>query len=174
MDINLLVKLTARAWSLPILDLMHRGTPGRQAALLSATGAGRTAFTQSLHHLIALDLIERTPGHGHPMRPEYRLSQVGIHAAAMANRVLLSTTSPQPLLRRAWTIPVLAVSGTPHGFSDIKRRIGPITDRALSQSLKQLEAECWLKRDLALHSSPPRAHYRAVDTGLRIHEAIGL
>jgi DNA-binding HxlR family transcriptional regulator len=173
MDIDLLVKLTARAWSLPILALMHRGTPGRQAALLSATGAGRTAFTQSLHHLIALNLILRTPGHGHPLRPEYQLSATGIPAAAMADRVLLSST-PLPILRRSWTLPILAVSGTPLSFTAIKRNVGTITDRALSQTLKSLEDHNWLARDVSQHSSPPRAQYRAVNTGLRIHTAIGL
>lgn len=176
MDINLLVKLTTRAWSLPILALLHRGTPGRQAALLTATGAGRTAFTQSLHHLITLDLVARTPGHGHPLRPEYQLTPAGISAAALADRVLTCTAAPTPppLLRRAWTVPILGVSGTPRGFTQIKRSIGPITDRALSQSLKQLENADWLQRDVIPLSNPPRAQYRAVGIGLRIHDAIGL
>ena len=74
MDINLLVKITQRAWSMNILALMHEGTAGRQATLLAKTGAGRTAFAQSLHHLIELNLVQRNPGHGHPLRPEYILT----------------------------------------------------------------------------------------------------
>lgn len=176
MDIYLLVKLTARAWSLPILALLHRGTPGRQAALLTATGAGRTAFTQSLHHLIALELVDRTPGHGHPFRPEYQLTPVGATAAAMADRILktMPNASPPPLLRRTWTLPVLAVSRAPSGFSDIKRALGPITDRALSQSLKSLEEYHWMARKVAPNSSPPRVQYNAINTGILISGAIGL
>ena len=88
MDIKLLVKISARAWSLDILAQMYRGVPGRQAALLSATQAGRTAFSKSLAHLVELGLVERNPGHGHPLRPEYRLTDRGKIAAAMADRVL--------------------------------------------------------------------------------------
>ena len=86
MDINLLVKITARAWSLSILALMHQGVPGRQAALLTRTGAGRTAFAQSLTHLIDLGLLARTSGHGHPLRPEYELTEKGKPAAASQPR----------------------------------------------------------------------------------------
>ena len=83
MDINLLVKLSSRAWSLPILAQIARGVACRQAPLIAATGAGRTAFGASLTHLIDLKLLERNPGHGHPLRPEFRLTPAGQAAAAM-------------------------------------------------------------------------------------------
>jgi hypothetical protein len=47
-DIAALVNVSSRAWSLAILGALASGTSGRQAALLSATGAGRTAFAASL------------------------------------------------------------------------------------------------------------------------------
>ena len=77
MDMEFLVKLTARAWSLSILARLDAGVPGRQAPLLAATGAGRTAFAQSLAHLHALGLLERNPGHGHlPLKvPDEAISQ---------------------------------------------------------------------------------------------------
>ncbi|MGB7270169.1 MAG: transcriptional regulator, partial [Albidovulum sp.] len=51
MDIVLFVNITSRAWALPILSNLHEGVAGRQAPLLAATGASRTAFSQSLDHL---------------------------------------------------------------------------------------------------------------------------
>ena len=137
MDINLLVKLTERAWSLRILTAMHEGVPGRQAMLLKETGAGRTAFAQSLAHLVALGLVERNPGHGHPLRPEFRLTAQGHAMAGVAHRIdALGLGEPgRLLLRRAWTVPVLAVSHQPRFFSQIKGDLAGITDRALSQSL---------------------------------------
>ncbi len=176
MDIDTLVKVTSRAWSLRILALMHSGTPGRQAPLLSQTGAGRTAFTQSLNHLLELGLLERNPGHGHPLRPEYRLTQKGVEVAIIADRIIRAVPGPSGsvLLRRAWTVPVLAVSGKPRYFTDIKDRLTSITDRALSQSLKQLQTQHWLERTVDITIRPPRPLYRAANTGAQISQAVRL
>ena len=176
MDIDALVKVTSRAWSLDILAAMHRGTPGRQASLISATGAGRTAFAQSLGHLVDLGLLERNPGHGHPLRPEFRLTARGVEIARIADgiKTIVDRSSDLFLLRRAWTIPVLAVSQQPRYFGEIKGQLVPITDRALSQSLKQLEAHQWLNRAIDGSSRPVRALYQAVNAGARISQAINL
>ena len=176
MDINSLVKITSRAWSLSILELMHNGVAGRQATLLSASGASRTAFTQSLNHLIGLDLLERNPGHGHPLRPEYRLTPKGVSASVVAAKIkaVATETSDQILLRRAWTIPVLAVSHEPRYFKDIKNDLGIISDRALSQSLNQLNSQDWLMRTVNISARPPRPVYQASNVGAAISRAVNL
>ncbi|WP_206057220.1 winged helix-turn-helix transcriptional regulator [Nitratireductor sp. XY-223] len=170
----MLVKLTSRAWSLSILAQMDRGTPGRQAVLISAIGVGRTAFRQSLYHLIELKLMERNPGHGHPLRPEFRLTAEGTRIAGIANRVesLAEQPSEKDLLRRAWTLPVLSAAREPRYFGEIKSRLRPITDRALSQSLKLLETHNWLQRDVVTSDRPVRARYKAARTGAEISRAI--
>ncbi len=176
MDINLLVKITSRAWSLCILALMHGGTPGRQAPLLAASGAGRTAFSQSLSHLVDLELLERNPGHGHPLRPEYRLTKKGAEIAEVAYRIsaIVPRTADTVLVRRMWTIPVLAVSQGPRYFSELKTSLTPITDRALSQSLRQLQTQSWVERKIDASQYPPRALYQAVNSGAEISNAIHL
>ena len=102
MDITLLVNVTARAWSLDILARIAEGTPCRQAPLIAATGAGRTAFAASLSHLTSLGLLERNPGHGHPLRPEFRLTQDGERIAPIAARIVgtVRNRPEAPLLRR--------------------------------------------------------------------------
>ncbi|NOZ31872.1 MAG: transcriptional regulator [Alphaproteobacteria bacterium] len=174
MDTNTLVKVTSRAWSLNILALMHSGTSGRQASLLSASGAGRTAFTQSLGHLVDLGLLERNPGHGHPLRPEYRLTKRGVEVAIIADKIKMAVSRPaeRALLRRAWTIPVLAASQHPRYFTDIRNELVSITDRALSQSLKQLQAQHWLQRKVDTAIRPPRPLYQAVNIGARISQQV--
>ncbi|KIC43073.1 transcriptional regulator [Ruegeria sp. ANG-R] len=176
MDINLLVKLTSRAWSLNILALMHTGVPGRQAPLLARTSASRTAFAASLDHLIKLGLIERNPGHGHPLRPEFRLTATGTQAARIAHAITRAVPedSTNKLLRKSWTVPILALTGTPHRFSAIKSDLTPITDRALSSSLHQLEDHDWIRRDIETSGRMPFPTYCAVNTGFTIHQAVGL
>ena len=176
MDINLLVKITSKAWSLQILSLLHEGIPGRQAPLLKASGAGRTAFVQSLHHLINLQLIERNPGHGHPLRPEFRLTETGKAISPIAHKILNDTAliGQHGLLRKTWTIPILAVANTPKYFSQIKFELQPVTDRALSQSLTQLQNQNWIGRLIDAQSRPPRPLYQAIDEGAAISRIIEL
>ncbi len=173
MDITTLVKLTSRAWSLDILALLHSGTPGRQAALVSASGAGRTALVQSLGHLVDLRLLERNPGHGHPLRPEYRLTSKGTEAAVIAGKIKRAAPEPagRNLLRRVWTVPVLVVSRTPRHFTQIKTDLNSITDRALSQSLKRLLEQRWLQRTVDTAIIPLRPLYKAADVGAQISRA---
>lgn len=166
MDINSLVNITSRAWALSILSNLHSGVAGRQATLLTATGASRTAFAQSMEHLIELGLLERNPGHGHPLRPEFRLTSSGVVAAAMAHKVQsVSGAEGQDLLRRSWTLPVLTTLQTPRHFNDIRRNLITITDRSLSQTLRSMEDRKWVHRSVNNTLRPPRSIYSAVNTG---------
>ncbi|MDU8943953.1 winged helix-turn-helix transcriptional regulator [Ovoidimarina sediminis] len=174
MDIKTLVNLTSRAWSLKILALLEAGLPGRQAPLLAATDAGRTAFAASLDHLVELGLLERNPGHGHPLRPEFRLTPAGCAAAAIARRILNAVPDEPALLRRSWTVPILALTDRPQRFSTLKTMLTPITDRALSTSLRSLEENAWLRRDIDLSTRRPFPIYRAVNTGHDVAAAIRL
>ncbi|WP_306114012.1 MULTISPECIES: winged helix-turn-helix transcriptional regulator [unclassified Roseovarius] len=172
MDIQLFVNVTSRAWAIPILSNLHAGVAGRQAPLLAATGASRTAFAQSVDHLIKTGLLERNPGHGHPLRPEFRLTPQGVSAAAIANKIHVAAgDADQDLLRRSWTLPVLTSLHTPRRFRDIKRGLPSITDRALSQSLQTMEGRSWVRRSVDETARPPTPIYSAVNTGALISQA---
>lgn len=174
MDIELFVNITSRAWSLAILSSLHEGVPGRQAALLSATGASRTAFAQSLEHLFALGLLERNPGHGHPLRPEFRLTAKGQVAAGIASRIhAVSKREDRDLLRKTWTVPILTTLQAPRQFSEIRKDLLKITDRALSQSLRTMEDRAWVIRSVDSAARPPRSLYQAVNTGRSISAITG-
>ncbi|MDP5361985.1 MAG: winged helix-turn-helix transcriptional regulator [Paracoccaceae bacterium] len=166
MDIETFVNTTSRAWAIPILANLHAGIAARQAPLLAATGASRTAFAQSMEHLISIRLLERNPGYGHPLRPEFRLTKLGVSAAAIAHRIQSVTAEEdQDLLRRSWTLPVLTAVHRPSHFNDIKRNLRTISDRALSQSLKAMETRSWVQRNVDEAARPPRSIYCAVNTG---------
>lgn len=171
MDINFFVNMTSKAWAVPILASLHDGVAGRQAPLLAATGAGRTAFAQSMEHLIAMGLLERNPGHGHPLRPEFRLTPAGAAAAAMAARIQqVPLPEERDLLRRSWTLPVLTSLHRPRHFNDIKRGLRRISDRALSQALKSMEDRQWVCRRVDEAARPPRTIYSAVNAGAQISQ----
>jgi len=174
MDINTIVKVTSRAWSLDILALMNSGVAGRQAPLLLATGAGRTAFAKSLGHLVELGLLERNPGYGHPLRPEYRLTPKGSEIAKIAGNIAYTIPNNANFapLRLTWTVPVLSVIETPRRFTEIKSDLFPITDRALSKSLYQLQSLDWLRRDINTEDRPPHSTYQATNIGFKICQAV--
>jgi len=176
MDINALVKLTSRAWSLKVLALLHEKVPGRQGPLLAASGAGRTAFAHSLRHLEDLGLLERNPGHGHPLRPEFRLTPMGRSLAPIAHQVeaAVRDDAGAVLLRKTWTVPLLAVANKPKFFTELKRDLTPITDRALAHSLRDLNEQEWIERAVNADLRPPRPCYQVVNEGALISQAIGL
>ncbi|PSL20712.1 winged helix-turn-helix transcriptional regulator [Shimia abyssi] len=176
MDINLLVNLTSRAWSLKILALLHTGVAGRQAPLLAATAAGRTSFGASLQHLIELQLLERNPGHGHPLRPEFRLTVKGAHYAKIAHDIVALAPGEKAfaLLRKNWTVPILSVTHSPKLFGQIKHDLGAITDRSLSLALKQMEIHSWIKREVDVTSRPLRATYSAANLGQSVSKIVNM
>ncbi|WP_208992988.1 winged helix-turn-helix transcriptional regulator [Roseibium sp. TrichSKD4] len=157
-----------------ILALLHRGTPGRQASLLAATNAGRTAFAASLDHLIELGVVEKNPGHGHPLRPEFRLTEQGVVIGQIAHRIVSIVPSDQEfaLLRRSWTVPVLALTGAPQRFSDLRMKLLPITDRALSGTLQKLEHQDWIRREVITTARTPFPVYNAINRGQDIARVI--
>lgn len=175
MDINTIVKLAAKSWSIKILALLHSGVPGRQAPLLAASGAGRTAFGQSLQYLIEIGMVERNPGHGHPLRPEFRLTKQGITAAKLAADVLECLSGNDDsfaLIRKTWTLPILAAVGEQRRFSEIKAALPAITDRALSQSLLQMEVKGWLVRKIVIEGRHPYPTYQAFGIGLQMSKTV--
>ncbi len=169
MYISELVNITSKALAMPILAQMHAGVPGRQAPLLHATGASRGAFAQSMQHLIDLGYVERNPGHGHPLRPEFRLTAKGQARGAFALEID-RTAQPQhaPLLRRTWALPVLASLAAPRRFGELRSTLHPITDRALSQTLISLEDNAWVSRTVDAESRPPRPLYQPINMGTAI------
>lgn len=176
MDINQIVNLSSKAWSVKILAALGNGVAGRQAPLIHAVGAGRTAFSASLAHLMELGFLERNPGHGHPLRPEFRLTDQGKKAAEVAQKIVAAVPDEDAfsILRRNWSLPILALTRQPARFSAIRASLPKITDRALSQSLLRLEDQEWLRRDIETSERMPFPTYVAVNTGAQINQVIGV
>ena len=158
-----LAALSRRQWALPILAALDDGTAARLAPLAAATGAGRASVRATLVHLADLSLIERNPGHGHPLRPEWRTTARGEALLPIARLALRGRGQDDPIpivVRRQWGLAIVERLAEPSGFGGLRRALLPITDRALSLTLKDLESERWVRRDVEEQHYPPRARYR--------------
>ena len=90
-----------------------------------------------LDDLIAQGWVHRNPGYGHPMRPEYVLTEVGRQLAPCSGRLLetVRRLEIEPIAFRKWTMPVTWVLGTePHRFGELRCELPTVTPRALTPS----------------------------------------
>lgn len=170
MDNTEFIQLCSRAWAIPVLAAMTRGGLGRVSPIASTIGAGRSAATASVLHLIEMGLIERNTGHGHPLRPEIVLTsrgkQVGKWAAELMDGV--EVQEPSKLLWKSWSLPILRSAAKDGQYAALRRSLSPVTDRALSLSLKALTAEGWLARRVDTEEVPPSVHYEPVGLAISV------
>ncbi|MEM9756286.1 MAG: winged helix-turn-helix transcriptional regulator, partial [Pseudomonadota bacterium] len=78
------------------------------------------------------------------------------------------------VLRRRWTVPILAMTRDPQRFSALRSGLAPISDRALAAALQQLEAQNWVSRTIDASRRHPYPLYTAINRGREINAAIGM
>lgn len=167
-------RLTAGRWLVPLMA--HVGAQGgsRFAVMLARLGLSRSALTASLTQLQQAGWVARNPGHGHPLRPEYVLTQAGVPIAAfcqgvMAQRERLGLVPGQ---MPRWSLPLIArLDGERARFSALKTALEPVTPRALSLTLKQLLSVDLVDRALEAEF-PPVAIYGLTVKGRSLAEAM--
>lgn len=171
MDKPKLVNLCARTWSLTALSLMANGVSPRISPLAASANCGRTAMGASVEHLVALGLLERNPGHGHPLRPEFRLTADGEFMAdwAAALTGMMKSDVDKALLRSKWSLPLINCLPEEKRYSDLRRELVPVTDRALSNCLKQLTNNSWVNRTVENNLSPPTVIYGTTRRGRKVY-----
>ena len=74
--------VTSGRWLMPLLAEMSAEGSARFAVLLRRLGLSRSALSRSIGALEARGWLTRNPGHGHPLRPEYLLTDQGRPVAA--------------------------------------------------------------------------------------------
>ncbi len=128
----------------------------------------------SLSHLIELGLLEHNPGHGHPLRPEYRLTKAGEEIAAWGTQLdsILPNPDDKLLIRTKWSLPIVGCVPAETRYSVIRKRLAPVTDRALSQNLKRLADQNWIARKVHGQASPPLVLYDCETTGQKVFDHI--
>ena len=159
-------------WAVPVLAELHRGRGGRFVNLTHSLGVSRESLRRTLAFLSDDGLIERNPGHGHPLRPEYLLTdrgaQLGRPAAALID--LLQDLDATDIGLKKWSLPILTLLTDERRFSELRNALPGTSNRALALTLKDLEAAELISRTVTT-GYPPATVYSATPPGLRLARA---
>lgn len=167
---RVLVALVQRRWNIPILAELARREGAKFSTLAHAMGAPSGSIRASLDDLIRDGWVVPNPGYGHPLRPEYILTDSGRRIASTCRRVdeTLGALQVQDLCLRRWSLPVLdSIVGGAARFGEISGGLGRITDRALSLSLNDLRMAALIERVVPALARPTPV-YLGTAAGLRI------
>jgi DNA-binding HxlR family transcriptional regulator len=131
-------------------------------------------LTRCLEHLRGCDWVVPNPGHGHPLRPEYLLTDAGRMVGALCERIMeererLGLTAAD--LSR-WSLPLVASLAPDWSrFGELQVRLAPVTPRALSQTLQAMIGHDLVTRRLE-DRFPPLPLYGLSGRGLDLAGAL--
>lgn len=174
MTIDHLQKLSRQRWIVPLLAEMAARGGARFAELLHALSISRESLSRTLQCALDDGWIVRNSGHGHPLRPEYILTDAGRHAAVTCSQIAAVQSSLQmgPASFSRWSLPLVKVVGEGEKrFSAIARALPRSNPRALSQSLKGLAQHHLLSRDV-VDGFPPTSEYDLTAKGHMLATAL--
>ena len=148
-------------WDLSLLAELYRSNGGKFITLQNRYGISRGILKTSLERLVSAGLVVQNPGYGHPMRPEYILTQLGISVGSLCDALLAEgeKRGVSDIFYDKWSCPIIFSTGKEKvRFNTLKKDLNPITPRALSGSLKKLHQLKCLRRSL-LDTNPPMHIY---------------
>ncbi len=134
----------------------------RFSLLANKLDISRGILNASLERLIGSGIVERNPSHGHPLRPEYLLTQRGIELAPFCHELVNISHRPslQEALIHKWSYPIIFFTGyQERRFGEIKTMLNTVTSRALSENLQQLVDAQGLEKEI-IKISPLTAIYK--------------
>ena len=134
-------RLSAGRWLIPVLAAMADGEGARFSVLTRELTVSKSILSATLDRLQRDGWIRRNPGHGHPLRPEYNLTEAGRTAAAWSHEVMAQRRKLglEPGVLGRWSLPLVGGIGPGwQRFSALQQFLSPITPRALSLELTAL------------------------------------
>lgn len=172
---NILINLTQKGWALPVLAALAEGSVARVYPLANTLKTSPISIKSAIEHLTAMHLIVKNSGHGHPLRPEFMLTPLGKALAPKAVEILHYGAKHRvlPLLRKRWTLPIIAVLEGARSFGGLRRSLTPVTDRALSLSLKDLTSARLVQRTVLGNHLPPTTLYVPTPQLKKIRQPLG-
>jgi DNA-binding HxlR family transcriptional regulator len=174
LDLNMLVQLGRQRWAVALIALLADRKGGRFVELLNALGTNRESLTRTLEGCIAAGWVMRNPGHGHPLRPEYILTESGWRVAALCQSIEEARRqiglAPASLSR--WSLPIIGrIDSGANRFNAISHGIAGANPRALTLSLKSLVGQQLVTRTV-IDDYPPVPEYWLSDNGQKLARAM--
>jgi DNA-binding HxlR family transcriptional regulator len=173
-----LIGLFHHRWAVPVLAELDRTGGARAIALMRRLDVGRESLQRTLQALVERGLVQQNPGYGHPLRPEYLLTQRGAHVAPACRALLdgLRSLELESVGLNKWSMPVLvalwAGEGTPpRRYSELRDRLPGISPRALTLTLKAL-ADAGVVERTVLDTFPPATRYELAGRGRALGPAV--
>jgi DNA-binding HxlR family transcriptional regulator len=163
-----LADLCHHRWAIPVVAELHLRKGAKFVTLRNVLGVSPDSLRRTLEALAERGLVERNPGYGHPMRPEWILTMAGRRLGPPCVAVHRGSRrlGIDGAAARKWTLPVLlALRGGVARFSEVERALPAVTARALTRTLRDMEAAGMVRREV-LPSRPPAVTYR-VETRAR-------
>jgi DNA-binding HxlR family transcriptional regulator len=149
-------------WAAPVLAELQRSKGSRFVTLSNRLGLGRESLRRTLTALIDAGLVMKNPGYGHPLRPEYVLTERGAAVAPACVRLMaaLERLDANDIGLKKWSMPaVLALADGECRYSELRKRLPDVTPRALTLALKDLAAAQLVERRVT-PDYPPATVYR--------------
>lgn len=169
-----LVDLVHHRWNVPVLAHLQMHSGGKFVSLSNALQVSRASLSASLEDLMAMGLVRKNTGHGHPLRPEYLLTEfgedIGQHCALLHKTI--QRRKAADLAYRKWTLPLVAAMGEEAlRFNELKTALTDATPRAITLGLKSMVREKWAARTL-IDDYPPATAYALRPKGQQIFSCI--
>ncbi len=154
-------------WAACLLAELARRDGARFVELLTALGIARDTLTQTIAHATEQGWVERNPGYGHPLRPDYVLTDKGWRLAGSCARmdVVLAGAGIEPSGLPRWSLPIIGcLDPSAVRFSALRAALVPVTPRALSLNLKHLLTLDLVGRRIS-DGYPPESFYGLMPLG---------
>jgi DNA-binding HxlR family transcriptional regulator len=167
------IRLAQGRWTVALLADLAAHNGARFVELLHRLDISRDSLVRTIEAAAGQGWVERNPGYGHPLRPEYMLTADGKRMALLAQRIdgVRSIVGIEPGGLARWSMPIICSIDAGHRrFNDLSRALPPANPRALSQGLRKLAAQQLLQRDL-IEGYPPASRYSLTERGMAFAKA---
>ena len=173
-DPIILSQLGRHRWAVALIATLAERKGGRFVELLQALGTNRESLSRTLDACTIAGWVMRNPGYGHPLRPEYILTDAGLQIASLCQSIEQTRRDiglGSASLSR-WSLPIIQrINLGASRFNMIGREIIDANPRALTQSLKSLIGQQLITRTV-VDAYPPIPEYKLTGNGDRMARAL--